>query len=189
MNRTFQTSVSISHFLLKQYISSGDVVVDATCGNGNDTVFLAELVGATGKVYGFDIQKAAIANTSIRLREANLMDRVKLINTGHEFMAEHINRKCKAVVFNLGYLPKGDHEIITTSTTTLTALQECLKLVVTGGIIILVVYLGHSGGLDEANAVLDYTRKLPKQQWDVMHIKHINRGETSPQLILMEKII
>ena len=35
----------------------GDYAVDATLGNGHDTCFLAEIVGDSGKVFGFDIQK------------------------------------------------------------------------------------------------------------------------------------
>jgi tRNA A58 N-methylase Trm61 len=33
-------------------VSEGDTVVDATVGNGNDTIFLARLVGEKGRVYG-----------------------------------------------------------------------------------------------------------------------------------------
>ena len=42
--------------LIKQHIQDDSIVIDATCGNGNDTLFLAEQV-PNGKVFGFDIQK------------------------------------------------------------------------------------------------------------------------------------
>lgn len=45
--------------LLKMAAGEGDIVVDATMGNGHDTQFLAELVGENGHVYAFDIQESA----------------------------------------------------------------------------------------------------------------------------------
>lgn len=48
--------------LAEAIIQDGDAVVDATCGNGHDTKFLAGLAGAEGKVYSFDIQAEAIEN-------------------------------------------------------------------------------------------------------------------------------
>jgi len=61
------------------FVKEGDTVVDATCGNGNDTAFLASLVGENGRVFGFDIQDKAIANTTKKLTDLNLIDRVTLI--------------------------------------------------------------------------------------------------------------
>lgn len=42
--------------LIKQHIQEDSIVIDATCGNGHDTLFLAEQV-PNGNVFGFDIQK------------------------------------------------------------------------------------------------------------------------------------
>ena len=60
-----------SHTLMEKAASNGDIVVDGTVGNGNDTVFLAKLVGPTGKVYGFDIQKEAIERTKNGCKKNN----------------------------------------------------------------------------------------------------------------------
>ncbi len=38
------------------FVRTGDVVVDATCGNGLDSLWLARAVGRSGKLYAFDIQ-------------------------------------------------------------------------------------------------------------------------------------
>jgi len=65
--------------------------VDATCGNGNDTAFLASLVGENGRVFGFDIQDKAIANTTKKLTDLNLIDRVTLIKDGHQNMDKYID--------------------------------------------------------------------------------------------------
>ncbi|MFL6518354.1 MAG: rRNA methyltransferase, partial [Bacillus sp. (in: firmicutes)] len=37
--------------LLIKAVKPGDVVIDATVGNGYDSVFLAELVGESGQVF------------------------------------------------------------------------------------------------------------------------------------------
>ncbi len=39
-----------------QVVQAGDTVVDATAGNGHDTLFLAKLVGPSGAVYAIDVQ-------------------------------------------------------------------------------------------------------------------------------------
>ena len=52
-------------------VKEGDYAVDATLGNGHDTCFLAEIVGDSGKVFGFDIQKEAIESSTTRLKEKN----------------------------------------------------------------------------------------------------------------------
>ncbi len=55
--------VPIVRRLMKDYVKPGDMTLDCTIGNGNDTLLLAKLVGPMGRVYGFDIQEKAIENT------------------------------------------------------------------------------------------------------------------------------
>lgn len=64
-----RNAVQLSHEIIKQTVKVGDIVVDATCGNGNDTLLLAKLVGNEGKVFAFDIQNAAIENTNLLLQK------------------------------------------------------------------------------------------------------------------------
>jgi len=111
------------HLLLKQLVKPGDRVVDATCGNGKDTLFLAELVGEDGQVVAFDIQKSAIKRSAARLKEAGLDSRVTLLFAGHEEMARLVAAPLSAVVFNLGWLPGGDRELKTCAGSTLPALK------------------------------------------------------------------
>ena len=56
-----------SKTLIQQHVSADSIVIDATCGNGNDTEFLAQQV-PDGKVYGFDIQDIAIQNTKTKTK-------------------------------------------------------------------------------------------------------------------------
>ncbi|WP_240724966.1 class I SAM-dependent methyltransferase, partial [Onishia niordana] len=91
----------MAHQMLSKTIKSGDVVVDATMGNGWDTAFLA---GLTDKVYAFDVQKEALVSTQALLQEKKL--EAKLILDGHESIDKYVKDSVKAAIFNLGYLPR-----------------------------------------------------------------------------------
>ena len=56
--------------ILRQAVAPGDTAVDATMGNGHDTLFLCQLVGEGGRVYAFDVQAQAVESTKKRLTEA-----------------------------------------------------------------------------------------------------------------------
>jgi len=187
MSNIFSNINAFSHFLLKSVIKPGDHVVDATIGNGNDTLFLAQQVGKTGKVYGFDIQEKAISNTASLLSEHGLADIVTLIHDGHENLLKYIAQPIKAAVFNLGYLPKGDHTIITLPETTISALGQAAQQLSPKGVITVTVYPGHEGGKNEQKAVEDFVSTLEKKQWDVLSWSFLNRSTTAPYLIVIYK--
>ncbi|PKM83992.1 MAG: SAM-dependent methyltransferase, partial [Firmicutes bacterium HGW-Firmicutes-13] len=111
-------ALNFSHLLIGRAVKDGDLAVDATAGNGYDTVFLAKLVGEKGKVFSFDIQDQAIAKTKENLLKNELLDRVQLIQDGHENMTSYVNDRISAVMFNLGYLPGSDHQVVTKPQTT-----------------------------------------------------------------------
>ena len=125
-NKMLQQPLKFSHEVLKDTIITGDHVIDATIGNGNDTLLLAQLVGPYGKVYGFDIQDEAIKTTEDKLLLTGQRPQVQLINDGHENIDHYLeeNELISAVTFNLGYLPKGDKSITTKPETTLTAIKK-----------------------------------------------------------------
>ncbi len=135
----------------------GDRAIDATVGNGHDTLLLARLVVPDGHVIGFDVQPGALDGAGARLRAAGLEQAVTLIGCGHESMAERVPAdwagRVGAVMFNLGYLPGGDKSLTTAATTTIAALQQAVRLLRAGGLISLLVYRGHPGSTDEADAV------------------------------------
>ena len=68
--------VQEAHKLVAANLTPGGIAIDATVGNGHDTVFLAEQVGSGGKVYGFDIQQTALESARTRLIQACLFNRV-----------------------------------------------------------------------------------------------------------------
>lgn len=178
-----------ARLLLANAAHEGDTVVDATVGNGHDTVYLAELVGPSGSVYGFDIQKTALDATRDRLQQKGLQERVALIHDGHEQLGSYIpqERTIHAAVFNLGYLPGHDKAIITGPKTTITAVEELMIRLKKGGIIVLVVYHGHPGGDTERDQLRDFTRSLPQEKWHVLEYGFTNQKNHPPFLIGIEK--
>lgn len=184
-----KNALRFSHELLKQSLVEGDIVVDGTVGNGGDTILLATLVGERGKVYGFDIQSAALEKTKEKLLLTGLSSRVKLIQEGHENVSQYIpeEEQIAAAVFNLGYLPSGDKSIVTTPSTTLEAIQQLLPKLRKGGLLLIVVYWGHEGGKEEKTALLQYLPTLPQKEYDVLHYQFLNQKNAPPFLLAVEK--
>jgi predicted methyltransferase len=142
------------HLMLKQVISAGDLVIDATAGNGYDTLFLARCVGAAGRVLAFDLQLAALEASRRLLEAADVTTKVEFFHESHSHLADYVSPGTVAVVlFNLGYLPGSDQSIITTTAETLIALEAALPALRPGGWVCVVCYPGHDGGGDEASAV------------------------------------
>src|SRR5512144_1655855 len=83
-------AVALAHFFLRVRVKPGDRVMDATCGNGHDTLFLAGLVGAGGTVFAFDVQEQALEKTRQLLGENGYLDRVQLFHAGHEELAAYV---------------------------------------------------------------------------------------------------
>ncbi len=163
--------VQQAHQALTELLQEGDVAIDATVGNGHDTLFLATRVGRKGKVYGFDIQQQALDSAYERLEAAGQAAQVSLYHAGHETMAivlpESAQGKVRAVMFNLGYLPGGDKQRTTGASTTLAALQQSLSLLAAGGAISLLAYTGHPGGREEAELVKGWAATLPPDLFEV----------------------
>ncbi len=181
-------ALGLSHQYAAAVIKPGDTVVDATCGNGGDTAFLAGLVGPAGRVIGFDIQPAALAKTRQRLEAASFLDRCTLHLASHDQMAAYVAPGVRAVLFNLGYLPGGDHQIGTRAETTLPAIRQALRLVCPGGIVLICLYYGGDSGLAEHDAVLACVRTLPVAYFAVQQIEMVNATACPPIFICCEKI-
>ncbi len=170
--------------LMNSHIKDNDLVVDATVGNGNDTLFLANLA-AKGFVFGFDIQKSAITATT-NLLETNNVKNYKLFLNDHQeidnILKDYIG-KISLVNFNLGYLPGGEKTITTNVKTTIKALENSLKLLNNKGIILITVYPGHKQGLEEHEALKKYLNNLIDYKIDYYYNTD---NESAPYLIKME---
>ena len=175
-------ALTFVHSVLKEILTKDDVTIDATCGNGHDTLFLAK---ESKFVYGFDIQEQAIRNTSKLLKD-NKLDNYQLFLDSHRNIANYLHTEVKAVTFNLGYLPGSDKTVITNKKETLIALDTIKDLLCVNGIISLIVYTGHPGGIDESNALLSYVETLPKNRFQIIKYTFLNRSK-APYVLLIEK--
>ena len=175
--------LEMAHDFLAQVITQEDIVVDATMGNGHDTLFLAKLAK---QVYAFDIQEQALEKTSQRLQEAGLTN-AELILQGHETVDQFVT-EVKAAIFNLGYLPSADKSIITQPQTTLEALDKLCQMLVKGGRIAIMIYYGHEGGDIERDAVLDFVSQLPQQEYTATIYRTLNQVNNPPFLVMIEKL-
>ena len=175
---------------VREVVEIGDIVVDATAGNGHDSHFLAERVGSTGTVYSFDIQLAALQRTEKRLSDAGLRN-VVLLNHDHADLTVHLpveaSAQVSAVMFNLGYLPGGDKQVVTKTDSTIRGIANAVRLLRFGGILTILAYTGHDGGMNEATAVSEFLQRLPESEFTVYRIEgQLGRGP-SPVLILVKR--
>ena len=152
-----KTILNRSKLICERMIKPGDIVIDATCGNGNDTLMLARLAK---KVFAFDVQKKAIDNTK-KLLEKNNVKNVELINDSHENLEKYLNlylKKISVIMFNLGYLPGGNKNIMTNHKSTLKAIKYGLNYLNKKGIILVTCY-PHEEGKKEAKEIINYLDK------------------------------
>jgi hypothetical protein len=181
-------ATELAHLLIRRAVKPGDRVVDATAGNGHDTLLLAELVGPQGRVFGFDVQQAALEATAERVEG---LVQVTLVHAGHEtlgeYLAAHGDKRLAAVMFNLGYLPGAPKDIITREPTTLAALEQALDHLEIHGLVTLVLYPGHAGGDEEAAAVRSYAHGLPGT-YAANRYARFNTSEPAPELLVIERL-
>ncbi|MEK9199181.1 class I SAM-dependent methyltransferase [Ureibacillus sp. 179-F W5.1 NHS] len=174
--------------LLSESIDAGDIAIDATAGNGHDTLFLTELVGEKGHVYAFDIQQQAIESTENRLKENGVSHLATVILDGHEHISQHVQQQIGGAIFNLGYLPGANHHVVTKSNTTIEAIEQLLQLLKIGGIIVLVIYHGHEGGKEERDELLKFVSSLPQKYVHVLRYEFLNQKNDPPFIVALEKV-
>jgi predicted methyltransferase len=170
------------HELLTAAVRRGDTAVDATAGNGHDTIVLARLVGPTGRVFSFDLQDEAIAATAAAVAS---LSHVTLIRDSHANLKAHVAGPIAAATFNLGYRPGGDRTFVTRPESTVAGLVAAGELLRPGGIVTVVSYVGHAGGSDEAAAVAAFVWSLDPTQWHVDW--HLEPNPRSPKLCVVRK--
>lgn len=180
------SAVRWSHLLIEDRLRAGDVAIDATAGNGYDTLFLAERVLPGGHVFAFDVQSEALVATSDRLLAAGIpAESFTLILAGHEHLAEKLSAGLKgriqAVMFNLGYLPGSDRSVITEVSKTTRAIGAAIEWLAPGGIMTVVVYPGHAGGAGEAREVERLAAQMPPREIEAQHICAVNRSASPPE--------
>lgn len=179
--------VEAAHAAIRPLLGIGGLAVDATLGNGHDTLFLASQVGEQGRVYGFDIQQQALDSTRQRLLAAGLLSRVSLFRCDHARIAEHVplsgHGGIAAAMFNLGYLPGGDKSMVTTTGSTLPALAATAGLLAPAGVMTVLAYPGHPGGAAEAGAVADWCAEAAASGRFALQIRETGLQRTAAPIL------
>ena len=177
---------NITEYFINKYIDENDTVIDATMGNGHDTLKLAKAVGKKGKVFAFDIQNVALENTKKLLFENNISN-VNLILDSHSNLDKYVNENVKCVVFNLGYLPGGDHKKQTKKDTTILAIEKSLAILSDKGFVSVTVYYGKNSGTEEKEAVMEYFKNLDHKKYTVLVCDFFNRPNNPPLSVIITK--
>lgn len=193
----------LAAFLTASYIAPGDWVIDATAGNGLDTVQLAKSAGPSGRVIAFDIQREAIVKTESRLKEEGLSDRARLYCRSHVRMKETLEElfreermeeagggpagppRISAVMFNLGYLPGGRKDLTTRREETLRAFRESLEILREGGVLTAVLYDGHPEGTEEKEALLNWAETLDPRCFHAVFVRMLNQKKHPPEILMI----
>ena len=169
------TAVELTHRFLRSTLAPGGLYLDATCGNGHDTLFLCSVAGENGRVIGLDIQPQAAANTNALLAangmaaigRAECCDHRKLLRFAPPGSAD-------CVMFNFGWLPGAAHDVHSTADSTLPALQAGLDALKPGGVLAAVLYSGKVIGNAEKKAAAEFFRSLPLADYTVLICEFAN---------------
>jgi len=186
-NSAFRNAVNLAKLAVKRAVIAGDTVVDATCGNGHDTLFLAQLDGIE-EILAFDIADRAIENTARLLEENSLSERVTLYQENFKLIPEYIKKPAGAVMFNLGYLPGAGLETATRAEDSSLAIKSVLPLLRVGGVLTAVCYPGHPGGSEEARQVAGVMNSLDQKEFEVVEMKFVNQINNPPVLMVVHKL-
>lgn len=181
------SAVQWARVFISPALGPGATAVDATSGNGLDTVFLAENVGPQGRVYAMDIQESALQRTGARLNDAGLLQRVTLLLSGHQEIKKLVRGPVDAVMFNLGYLPGSDRMVTTLPGTTIEGIKCALSLLRPQGRLSVIAYTGHPGSAEESRAVGDLLRKIDIKEYSIQKMTFWNSLKNSPELYFVTR--
>jgi tRNA1(Val) A37 N6-methylase TrmN6 len=177
------------HHFIREHVKQGDLCIDATAGNGNDTLLLCELVGEQGKVLAFDIQEQAVTNTRKRLEESGVLKQVEVLLESHTNMSRYAEPdSVSCIVFNFGYLPGGDHALATKKDSSIEAIREGLSLLKKGGMMSLCIYSGGDSGFEERDAILEELKMLDPKRYLVILSEYYNRPNNPPIPVMIIKL-
>ena len=186
----FNSPTALCRKFIEVQVNRGDICIDATMGNGHDTIYLARLVGDSGAVYAFDIQQQALDATKERLD--GLFSNVHLVLAGHEEMAKYVpeiyREEIACAVFNFGYLPGGDHQLSTKLETSLKGIETALTWLKKKGMVSLCIYSGGDTGFSEREVILKWLGNLNPKEYVVIISEYYNRPNHPPLPVQIYKV-
>ena len=188
----FHSHIDLSHKHWKTLIKPGDTVIDATCGNGHDTLVLAKLAltAKSGALFALDLQPVAIGSCRqmlINKLPKGVFNKINFCEGCHSKFPDELQfQSVKMIAYNLGYLPGGDKSMTTTADTTLKSIKEAQNLIQDGGLISITCYPGHTAGMEEEEEIIKFTSSLDPKTWSCCHHRWTNR-RIAPSLLLIQK--
>lgn len=186
--KNYQITNWCAHFI-REHVQEGDLCIDATMGNGNDTLLLSTLCKESGRVLAFDIQETALLNTREKLTKENAPSNYTLIQDSHANMLCYAKEgTVSCIVFNFGYLPGGDHALATKSAVSIKALTQALTLLKKGGMLSLCIYSGKDSGFEERDAILSWLKELDFRRYLVIKSDYYNRPNHPPIPVTVIKL-
>ena len=133
------------------------------------------------------MQEDALRQTKEKLDKHEM--NAELILDGHEHMKNHIKEsEVSCIMFNLGYLPGGDHHLATKTNTTIEAVEAGLDLLKTGGIMSICIYSGGDSGFEERDGVLEYLSKLDDRKYFIARQDFPNKKNNPPMPVFIIKL-
>jgi hypothetical protein len=189
----FSNPIDLAHQFWEQLLQKDDLVIDATCGNGKDSLAIALMLlhRGGGALLCLDLQKTAIDHTQKLLQEqaARFFPHVSFFQQSHETFPAMIQKgSVKLIVYNLGYLPGGDKEITTQTETTIKSISQAFPLLCPGGVLSITCYPGHAEGAKEQIKLEEALSSLDPKSWSFSGHYWRNRA-SSPNLFIIQKII
>ena len=212
MSNIIRSTTNLAIHIAREYIVPGGIIVDATCGNGHDTLALAKAARSIAKadradakadraganciqphILAFDIQQEAIDATGRLLMSEGFVDElasssIRLICDSHENMSSYVDA-ANLIVFNLGYLPGGDKTVTTKADSTLQAINASLVLLARDGAVCITMYSGHEEGAKEKAQLLDFARNLDSHEFHVAYVNIANQPNNPPELLVISRKI
>ncbi|WP_300408178.1 class I SAM-dependent methyltransferase [Lagierella sp.] len=183
----FKNCIGLLDSLLLDFKGRKVVFCDLTLGNGNDLKRAFDICDSKSTFYGFDIQPLSLKNTRKLFNDKELKN-IHLILDSHENIKEHVQEKVDLAIYNLGYLPGGNKNIVTNYNTVIASLENLLTSLNIGGKIFITFYPGHDSGREESKYIQEFLRSLNQKQYEILKFDFINQVNNPPFLITLEKI-
>lgn len=184
----YQITSWCNHFI-KDHVKEGDICIDATAGNGWDSLLLSRCCGKTGRVTSFDIQPMAVSRTKDRLLENAPWKNWRVVLDSHRNMDLYEEPgTVSCITFNFGHLPGGDSFVSTNPAASIQALSLALDLLRPGGLLSLCIYNGPDAGFEEKDSILPWLQKLDLRKYLVILSQYYNRPGNPPMPVLITKL-
>jgi reverse gyrase len=168
----------MAHAFLAPAIHKSALCVDATLGNGHDARFFLDRHAKC--VHAFEIQEDVLRKTQESIQDARLICHL----AGHEHMQDYV-KQADAVIFNFGFCPGRQKDVMTRADTSLEAVQQALTLLRPKGRMALVFY-PHDMGREEADVIMEYLKTLDHRQFPVLRMQ-LENCENACWCVCIEK--